>query len=361
MSNLPYWLAALYLHNIGPRTIKRWLENFPDIKSIFSASQDELQEKGIAEPHREILKSPNWKQVEKDLAWINQNDHHIISIDDESYPYLLKEIFDPPIVLFIRGNKEALSQKQIAIVGARSATPHGIKNAEIFGHDLATAGYAVTSGLALGIDGASHRGALSAKGITIAVCGSGLNHVYPKSHRPLANQIINNNGAVISEFPLEVEPRAENFPRRNRVIGGMSKGVLVVEAAVKSGSLITARHALEQGREVFAIPGSIHNPLSRGCHHLIREGAKLVESTKDILEEFADQTSFLPVRQTRSDKELPVLQRRVLSEIGYEITPIDMILLRTRLTAGEVSSMLLILELNGYIQSVAGGYIREIP
>jgi DNA processing protein len=271
----------------------------------------------------------------------------------------LKEISDPPLVLFVRGNKDILSVRQVAMVGARNATPAGIKNAEQFAYALAEAGYAVTSGLALGVDGACHRGALAAKGMTIGVCGTGLNYIYPISHRSLATNMIQHNGAVISEFPLATTPRAENFPRRNRVIGGMSVGVLVVEAALKSGSLITARHALEQGREVFAIPGSIHNPLTKGCHHLIRQGAKLVETIGDILEELGGLSLATALVPTMEISHLSPKERWLLEQIGYEITSMDAILLHSGLTAGEVSSMLLTLELNGYIQSVPGGYIRE--
>lgn len=358
-SHLHYWLAALHLPGVGPRTVLRWLQEFSDIKMLFHASDDEMHAKGIAARHRKALEHINWKMIEDDIAWSKASDNHIISLDDDAYPALLKEITDPPLVLFVKGDKDVLSARQIAMVGARNATPGGLKNAEQFAYSLTEAGFVVTSGLALGIDGASHRGALAAKGMTIGVCGTGLNYIYPLSHRTLARNMIQQGGAVISEFPLATTPRPENFPRRNRVIGGMSVGVIVVEAALKSGSLITARHALEQGREVFAIPGSIHNPLAKGCHHLIRQGAKLVETIGDIVEELGGlslATSLVPaIELTR----LSSLERRLLEQIEYEITSMDAILLRSGLTAGEVSSMLLTLELNGYIQSVAGGYIRE--
>lgn len=360
MSNLPYWLAALYLPDVGARIIKRWLEDFSDIKSLFQASDEEWEKIKITEEQSKSLRQPNWERVEGDLEWLNKNkENHIITLDDPAYPKSLKEISDPPILLFVRGNIHALDHKQIAIVGARNATPTGINNAEYFARVLAEAGFAITSGLALGIDGACHRGALASKGITIAVCGTGLNYLYPKSHRPLAEKIIQQQGALISEFPLHSPPSPKHFPQRNRVIAGMSKGVLVVEAALKSGSLITARHAMEQGREVFAIPGSIHNPLARGCHHLIRQGAKLVETREDILEEFGVQEIFSLVQSSIPTTSLVMREQKLLDQIEYEITPMDMILLRSGLTAGEVSSILLVLELNGYIQSVPGGYIRE--
>jgi DNA processing protein len=361
-TNLPYWLAALYLPGIGPRTFLRWLDQFTDIKALFHASDDEMHTKGIPDQHRKSLQHTNWKQIEDDLAWAQADNHHIICLEDEDYPRLLKEISDPPLILFVKGNKQALSETQIAMVGARNATHAGLKNAEHFAYSLSKAGFVITSGLARGIDGASHRGTLAAQGVTIGVCGTGLQHVYPLSHRSLAENMIQQGGAILSEFPLGMLPRAENFPRRNRVIGGLSVGVLVVEAALKSGSLITARFALEQGREVFAIPGSIHQTLSRGCHHLIRQGAKLVESAEDIFEELRGLRLPLPKKPVigESLECLTPSQQQLLKQIEYEITPMDMILLRSGLTAGEVSSILLILELNGYIQSVPGGYIREI-
>jgi len=362
-NTLPYWLAALYLPGVTPRTFLRWLEQFTDIQSLFNASEDEMQIKGISHQHRQSFQQINSKQIEEDLLWTQaqSSNHHIISLEDEAYPTLLKEISDPPLVLFVRGNKDALSTMQIAMVGSRRATPAGLKQAHYFASSLAEHGLTITSGLALGIDGASHRGALDANGVTIGVCGTGLQHIYPRSHRQLTEDILQQGGAILSEFSLHALPRAENFPRRNRVIGGMSVGVLVVEAAIKSGSLITARCALEQGREVFAIPGSIHNPLAQGCHHLIRQGAKLVETTEDILEELEVLLQNDKKQNIMNElKELPACQQHIFEQIGYEITPMDVILLRSGLTAGKVSSILLILELNGYIQSVPGGYIREI-
>ncbi|TAK75178.1 MAG: DNA-protecting protein DprA [Gammaproteobacteria bacterium] len=358
--SLPYWLAAHHLPNVGPRTLMRWLEHFPDIETLFRASTDDWIAAGIAQKHIPHLQQPDWKAVEQALTW-SQTDHHaIITLDDAAYPPLLKEISDPPIVLYLRGNPQALSHVQLALVGSRHATSYGIKNAESFAHHLAEAGFAITSGLALGIDGASHRGALSAKGITIGVAGTGLHHTYPAAHRTLVEDIIQYHGAVISEFPLPLPAHPSNFPRRNRIIGGLSIGVLVVEAALKSGSLITARLALEQGREVFAIPGSIHQPLARGCHHLIKEGAKLVESAADILEELgALQAVAAPVAKSSSLDGLPLDHQQLYDHIGHEITSLDVIILRTGLTVSTVSSMLLTLELHGVIQSVPGGYVRS--
>lgn len=360
--NLPYWLAALYLPGIGPRTFARLLEQFSDIKKIFSATGDDLRAAGLPAKLTYSFLNPNWKSVEKDLAWAQLPGNHLIALEDPDYPAPLKEISDPPLLLYCRGDRSALSKLQIAIVGSRNATSAGLNNAEQFAYCLAESGFAITSGLALGVDGASHRGALTAQGVTIAVQGTGLNHIYPRSHRPLAEEIVSQRGAIISEFPLATPPQAMNFPRRNRIIGGLCVGVLVVEAAVKSGSLITARHALEQGREVFAIPGSIHHPLARGCHHLIRQGAKLVETAADIIEELgAHRAIYSPEKKTgQIDLMIDLTQecRQLLEKIDYAVTPLDMIILRSGLTASEVSSILLSLELQSCIQSVPGGYIR---
>lgn len=300
--------------------------------------------------------SPEWQATEQDLRWAETPGHYIIRINDADYPALLKEIANPPDVLYVRGDKAVLQCQQFAMVGARNATPAGLRDAEAFAQHLAQAGFVITSGLALGIDGASHRGALNANGKTIAVMGTGLLHLYPRQHTGLADQIVANGGAIISEFPLDTTPLPYNFPRRNRIISGMSIGVLIVEATLKSGSLTTAKHALEQNREVFAIPGSIHSPQSRGCHQLIRQGAKLVESSADILEELGGFLQLTP-RQA----QLPIMdskQAKLLAKIDYATTPLDVIVLRSGLTVSEVSSILLSLVLAGCVESVTGGYVR---
>lgn len=359
-SQLPFWLAATYLPGVGPRTFLRWLDLFSNIETLFHASQDELTQAGLQAKHIHALKNPDWKAVEEDIAWMQTAEHHLISLADSRYPALLKEISDPPLLLYLRGNPLALASMQLAMVGARNATPTGIKNAEWFARTLAQANLAITSGLAAGVDAAAHKGALAVNGVTIGVAGTGLNHTYPRSHVALVQEIIEKNGAVISEFPLHTTPHAANFPRRNRIIAGLSIGTLVVEAALKSGSLITARHAIEHGREVFAIPGSIHQPLARGCHHLIRQGAKLVETAADILEELGAIQAIFNASPIEKEWDVPENERQLLEKIEYEITPMDMILLRSGLTASEVSSILLSLELNGYVQSVPGGYVRVV-
>lgn len=358
-----YWLAATRLAGIGPVTVKRWLEQVGDIKTLFSASMSQLKLLGLTESQMQEVKNPRWHAVARDIAWCEKNHCHLISLIDPRYPLLLKEIFDAPLVLYVRGECNLLSHPQLAMVGSRNATATGIKIAKEFAYSLTEAGLIITSGLALGIDGASHKGALAAKGKTIAVLGTGLAHIYPKSHEQLANEIAA-SGALISEFsPLE-PPKAINFPRRNRIISGLSLGVLVVEAVQRSGSLITARFAIEQGREVFAIPGSIHNPFSRGCHQLLRQGAKLVETADDILEELGALHAVL----TKTELPAPSLPdnplklngkyANLIAHIGYEITPLDAIIIQSGLTTGQVSSMLLSLELEGHIQAVAGGYVR---
>jgi len=283
---------------------------------------------------------------------------------DLCYPPLLKEIHDPPFILYVKGNANLLSSPQIAMVGTRNPTPSGKELAYQFAKELANAGLVITSGMALGIDGASHSGALDSGklGQTIAVLGTGLKYIYPKNHQRLAHEIIEKEGAILSEFPINTPPKPHNFPIRNRIISGLSLGLLVVEAALKSGSLITARLSLEQNRDVFAIPGSIQNPLSRGCHRLISEGAKLVENVQDILLELKfrshGQPNIFPISR-QEPVDLDPTRERVLKQIGYEVTALDVIILRSGLTPMEVSSMLLPLELEGYIQGVPGGFIRR--
>ncbi len=357
--NIIYWLAAIRLSGIGPTKFRRCLNAFPDIKILFSATLSELKQTGLSDKESKAIKNPDWSAAERDLKWCEKNAVSVITLADAVYPQLLKEISDAPLVLYLRGNAKLLLEPQIAIVGSRNPTPLGRELAEEFARSLTAAGLVITSGLALGIDAASHRGALVMTGKTIAVSGTGLQQIYPASHQKLGEEIIE-KGVLISEFPPHTPPIAKNFPQRNRIISGLSLGVLVIEAALRSGSLITARFAIEQGRDVFAIPGSIHNPLARGCHALLRQGAKLVETAEDVLEELdALQTvvkdAFL---QTKQAAYLDVSCQQLLAHIGYEATAMDVIIIRSGLTAGEVSSMLLALELKGYVHVVLGGYVR---
>jgi len=291
---------------------------------------------------------------------MEQANNSIITIHDAMYPPQLKEIPDPPPILFVCGNAELLSSPQIAIVGSRNPSTMGKETAFSFAKSLSQAGFVITSGLALGIDAASHQGALNAGGTTIAVAGTGLDRVYPARHIHLATDIAN-TGALVSEFPLGTTAKANHFPRRNRIISGLCQGLLVVEAAIQSGSLITARMALEQNREVFAIPGAIHNPLARGCNALIREGAKLIETSQDILEELnqyyqADKDNPLSVVQSMLDLE----QQTLLNLVMFSPTSIDNLVESTGKPVEVIASMLLILELQGYLEAIPGGCYTRI-
>jgi DNA processing protein len=294
------------------------------------------------------------------LAWLEAHpSNQALTLADLDYPAQLKEIADPPPILFIRGDAKILSQPQIAIVGSRNPSALGLETARSFAKDLARHGFVITSGLALGIDAASHEGALLGQGQTIAVAGTGPDRIYPAKHKDLATEIVR-TGAMISEFPPGTVAKADHFPRRNRIISGLAVGLLVVEAAKQSGSLITARMALEQNREVFAIPGSIHNPLARGCNALIREGAKLVETTQDILEELnynnqIDNEFFSAQQQSTLDLD----QQTLLNLIMFSPTSIDNLVENTGWPIGDVTAKLLALELQSYIEGIAGGcYIR---
>lgn len=356
---LPYWLAAAHVVNMTPGQFAQCLQVFPTISSLFLASQEEWKLCGLTPAQIQSLRFPDWQEVEASLKWAQKETHHLVTLDDPRYPALLKEISDPPLVLFIKGDASILSQQQIAMVGARRITVYGEKHAMAFAASLARAGLVITSGLARGVDAVSHRGTLNAAGRTIAVTGTGLLITYPANHNRLADEIVACGGALVSEFPLSALPQAYHFPRRNRIISGLSCGVLVVEAAVESGSLITARHAAEQGREVFAIPGPIQSPVSRGCHALIRQGAKLVESPEDILEEFGlnNPVEFSPPLAIMPPT-LNSVEQKIYDHIGPSVASQDEIILRSGLTAGAVSSILLSLELRGYIRAVTGGYVR---
>jgi len=360
---IAYWLALLRTPGVGNRGIRKLLAQAQTPSALFNAySSTSLSTLGLKKAAQEYLLNPDWSCIEKDLAWLDQPDNHIISIQDPEYPPLLKEIPDPPPLLYIHGHPEVLHLPQLAMVGSRNPSSSGQQNAQAFAHHLSLTGLAITSGLAIGIDAASHQGALGANGITIAVAGTGLDQIYPARHRHLAQQIAQ-DGALVSEFPIGTPAKANHFPRRNRIISGLSLGTLVVEAALQSGSLITAHQAADQGREIFAIPGSIHNPLARGCHTLIRQGAKLVETAQDIIEELAPlldtlrSTAIIPP----SDQTLkPKIKKngdyqRLLRNLGFDPAPIDQIIERSGLTAEKVSSMLLLLELEGYVSSSPGG------
>ncbi len=359
------WLTLRRLPDVGTRTQFDLLEHFGSVENIFSAGRGQLEKvlAGKREAIDMLLTGPDEKALQSEFEWLGEPGHHLLTWADPDYPALLREIPDPPLVLYIVGERRLLSRPQLAIVGSRNPTPMGRENAHAFAKSLAGAGLVVTSGLALGVDGAAHRGALEAGGRTIAVAGTGLDRVYPARHRDLAHEIVKHGGALVSEFPLGTPPLPENFPIRNRIISGLSLGTLVVEAALQSGSLITARLAVDQGREVFAIPGSIHSPQARGCHALIRQGAKLVESAQDVLEELGPLVSVAAravLENTAPERPIDPAATALLKQIGHDPVSIDTLIERSGLTADAVSSMLLQMELNGLVSSCPGGKVQRI-
>lgn len=358
-------LALQRIPGVGSATFSKVVQQVNQPTDIFGESRLLT---GLSTAVLQALQQPDWDQVERDLQWLSAADNrYVIDQKHAFYPELLKQIPDPPALLFVQGDIHLLNKWQLAIVGSRNPSASGRDSAFEFARYLASGDMVITSGLAAGIDAAAHKGALAATGKTIAVIGTGLDRVYPAVHRELAHQITD-SGVMVSEFPLGTPPKAENFPRRNRIISGLSLGTLVVEAALKSGSLITARMAMEQGREVFAIPGSIHNPLSRGCHQLIREGAKLVETANDIVEELGAMAGVVPqsadneeaTEVARSPEELDEDYQQLFMFLGYDPVHIDTLIDRSGLTAEAVSSMLLLLELQGQVAALPGGrYVRS--
>ncbi|MGR8940141.1 MAG: DNA-processing protein DprA [Gammaproteobacteria bacterium] len=344
---------------VGSRTFLTLLETHSPAQ-LFSESPAALTALGLKSAAIDAIRKPDWRAVEGDLAWAGEPGQHIITLADPDFPALLKQIADPPPVLFVRGNVAVLSRPQIAIVGSRNPSSLGRQTAFQFAKALSAHGLVITSGLALGIDAASHEGALHGQGLTLAVSGTGPDRIYPATNKPLATRIID-KGAILTELPPGTPAKAHHFPRRNRIISGLCQGLLVVEAARESGSLITARLALEQNREVFAIPGSIHNPLARGCNALIREGAKLVETVGDILEElninYQQDANYHPdPEQSKLDLE----QQTILNLVMYDPTSIDDLVEKTGKSVEMIASTLLILELQGYISAVAGGCYTRI-
>lgn len=331
---------------------------------LFAESSAALSALGLKSDIVSAIKNPDWTLIDYDLNWLSQPNNCVITLNHANYPPLLKEISDPPPLLFVRGNPEILAFPACAIVGSRNPSSSGLEIAFNFAKSLSECGYTIVSGLALGIDAASHQGALKAKGYTVAVAGTGLDRVYPARNKDLATEIVN-TGAMISEFPPGTTAKAHHFPRRNRIISGLCLGLLVVEAAKQSGSLITARMALEQNREVFAIPGSIFNPLARGCNALIREGAILVETPKDIIDELSvynqqdnqQGEKYLPVAMQST---LDLEQQTLLNLVLFSPTSIDMLVENAQAPVEVISSMLLILELQGYLEATPGGCYTRI-
>lgn len=360
--------CKLALHRIPGLTVshKNNLDQyFPDVRLVFSARKIELQQvpELPAEVVRQIL-DPNWHLVQRDLIWLEQPGHHFLWIDDTKFPVLLKEIHHAPTGLFVIGDPQILSSQQISMVGSRRPSAAGKNIANNLAAGLGKLGLTVTSGLAIGIDSCCHQGALSVNAKTVAVLGNGLDMIYPKKNQGLMEAIVE-SGAVVSEYPPGTPPLKQNFPARNRIISGLSLGTVVVEAARRSGSLITARLAMEQGREVFAVPGSIFNPLTRGCHDLIKQGAKLTENATDVIEEMAFHLISSGVDRI-TDEECKATgtiddnrYKKLVKAIGFDAMTVNQLVEISGLTTAEVSSMLLNMEIDGVVETqMDGTYIR---
>lgn len=354
------WLRLEQTPGVGNETARRLLSRFGLPEQIFAASHTALCEVVSSKLASALLAIPAdfQQQTDKTLAWQEQPDNQILTLADAAYPRSLLEIPDPPLMLYVKGRLALLEASTVAVVGSRNATVQGIRNAESFSEALSSAGLCISSGLAAGIDTAAHQGALRGLGSTIAVIGTGADIVYPARNRNLAH-LIAEGGCIVSEYSLSTPALAPNFPRRNRIISGLARGVLVVEAAAQSGSLITARMAAEQGREVFAIPGSIHSPLSKGCHQLIRQGAKLVESAQDILEELQFQhvtTCIQPESLALTEPDV----HGILRQINFDPVHMDTLVSSTGIDIASLTSELLNLELNGQLEALPGGYYRRL-
>lgn len=354
------WVALGQIQGLGNANICQLLARFGSPDKVFSASVSQLKEVVSERLAVSINQGIDSEATQNTVDWLKRDNAHIVTLADETYPKQLLQISNPPVILYAIGHLELLNMPSIAIVGSRHATPQGEKNANSFAHSLCGQGLCIVSGMALGIDGAAHSGALKSNGATIAVVGTGLDIVYPAKHRQLAHQIAE-RGLILSEFPLGTPSKAQNFPRRNRIISGLSLGCLVVEANTGSGSLITARLAAEQGREVFAIPGSIHSPVSKGCHQLIKQGAKLVESSADILEELSNLLpAYSPFGSLAQKDQTAPEANSLLACMGFEAIDFESLLEATGLTTDALSSMLMLLELEGKITTLAGGNYQRL-
>ena len=359
------WLA-LHRSRLTERQLNRLVRAAREPEQIFALNPSELDQLEIPPSARKVLQALAAEgfestEINRDWQYIQQQGIELVPLSHEHYPELLKQISDPPPLLYVKGDLKLLNQPQLAMVGSRRTSRTGSDNAFRFAREFARCGFTVTSGLALGIDAESHRGALAAKGGTIAVLGTGIDVVYPAGNRELFQQVAA-AGAIISEFPLGAEPHRQRFPKRNRVISGMSLGVLVVEAALRSGSLITARCALEQDREVFAIPGSIHNPGSKGCHALIQQGAKLVATAADVMDEMQ---GWLPpsipaaaIEATASQQSIEPREQQLLDFLAYDPATIDLLQHRSQWPLSEIVGLLTVLEIKGLVENQGGCYMR---
>jgi len=353
---------------LGPAGIESLIEKFGSADIVCTQTAAALGNAGLNSAVAEAIAQPDEARLSNAARWLDDDRHWLVMKDDAFYPSLLAEVARAPRHLFVAGDPEIISLPQIAIVGSRNATQGGIDNAHQFGTALASAGLTICSGLAEGIDAAAHQAALDADRPTVAVCGTGPDRIYPRKNEALARSIYE-NGALVSEFAPGTGVHKSNFPRRNRIISGLSLGTLLVEAGSRSGAIITARYAMEQGREVFAIPGSIHSPQSKGCHQLIRNGAKLVETSAHILEElaslaYASISDINSVDRPVSAENLPTTapdpsHSELMLAMGWDPVSIDTLVSQTGLTADEVSSMLLIMELEDQVELLAGGLYQK--
>lgn len=369
------WVRLAEAPGLGTVEAAALVQGFGSAARVIGAGRSALKSRGLSAETVDALLAPPAERLQRIAAWLAEPDHHLVTRQSPDYPALLEEAAGAPLLLYVNGDPTLLSMPQLAVVGSRNPTRGGERTAFEFAAHLAASGLTITSGLATGIDTAAHEGALSAGGSTIAVLGTGIDRVYPAANRELAHRIAE-RGALVSEFPLGSPPESWHFPRRNRIISGMSLGTLVVEAARRSGSLITARLAAEQGREVFAIPGSIHNALARGCHRLIRDGARLVESADDIFAELAPLAGALGTRlRTPAAEGHSVASKdaaegagegrdgdydKLLEALGWEPVDMDSLIERSGLTIEQLSSMLLILELEGEVETLPGGKFSRV-
>jgi len=352
-AELASWLTLSQIPGLGNESQRRLLQVFGSAAAILATPAATLKQVVRPAIASAIGKIPNDDTLAQVALWLEDPLNHIVTLADSDYPQALLNIPDPPLLLYVKGRLDLLNHSSLAVVGSRNASVQGIRNAEAFAHAASEADLCVVSGMAHGIDTAAHMGGLRGRGCSIAVIGTGQDKVYPAANRQLAHQLAH-EGTLISEFPLGTPPLAHNFPRRNRIISGLSLGCLVVEASLQSGSLITARMALEQGREVFAIPGSIHMPQAKGCHALIKQGAKLVETPRDILDELgwlsAAGDTASSIRQAHP----------VFDHLGFDPLDIDSLSQRSGLTIEALSAILLQLELDGQVATLAGGMYQRI-
>lgn len=342
------WLRLTLVPGVSEDAVRRLLVAHGSPQAVLDASAADLRATVPATLAKAIRTGAPPERIDAALRWLAEDNNHLVTLGDDAYPLSLLELSDPPPVLYVKGRRELLTRHGIAVVGSRNATPQGMETARSFARALSDAGLVVVSGLALGIDAAAHDGALEGRASTVAIVGTGLDIVYPARNRELAHKIAR-HGALISEFALGTPALAANFPRRNRLISGMAKGCLVVEAALSSGSLITARLANEHGKDVFAIPGSIHSALSKGCHVLIKQGAKLVDSVQDILEELHVDSAASTTEPDSSEAH------PLLALMGYDPCDVDTLAARSGLDAAEIAALMTRFELEGHIAAMPGG------